>query len=158
MILLYWTTTLLLPMTKTMLTWHMLRRALLQWKEVSMMTAQMRKRGQMPKKMSAASSAVSKRTATYVSREREERDLPKISTFPSAPKSGKQRANRRPLSPIRPPSFTSGGSSRGGININHEKKNTKKQTKKTTKKVIWKHHLLKIINMAHSYITQWNCS
>ena len=40
---------LLLPMTKTMLTWHMLRQALLQWKEVSIMT-QMRKQGQMPKR------------------------------------------------------------------------------------------------------------
>ena len=50
MIQLYWTTTLLLPMTKTMLTWHMLPQALLQWKEVSMMTAQMRNQGQMPKR------------------------------------------------------------------------------------------------------------
>ena len=40
-------------------------------------------------------------------------------TFPSTPKSGEQRANRRFLSPIRPPSFTSEGSSRG--NSDHEK-------------------------------------
>ena len=73
------------------------------------------------KKMSAASSPASMRTDTYVSKEREEGDLPKISTFPSAPKSGEQRANGRSLSPIRPPSFTSGGSSRRGINTNHEK-------------------------------------
>ena len=50
MIQLYWTTTLLLPMTKTMLTWHMLPQALLLWKEVSMMTAQMKNQGQMPKR------------------------------------------------------------------------------------------------------------
>ena len=37
------------------------------------------------------------------------------------PKSGEQRANGRSLSPIRPPSFTSGGSLRRGINTNHEK-------------------------------------
>ena len=73
------------------------------------------------KKMSAASSPAGMRTDTYVSKEREEGDLPKISTFPSAAKSGEQRANGRSLSPIRPPSFTSGGSSRRGINTNHEK-------------------------------------
>ena len=66
------------------------------------------------KKMSAASSPASMRTDTYVSKEREEGDLPKISTFPSAPKSGEQRANGRSLSPIRPPSFTS-GVPRGGV-------------------------------------------
>ena len=69
-------------------------------------------------KMSAASSPASKRPDTAVSKEREG-DLPRISTFPSTPKSGEQRANMRSLSPIRPPSFTSGGSSRG--NGNHEK-------------------------------------
>ena len=71
------------------------------------------------KKMSAASSPASKRPDTAVSKEREGRDLPRISTFPSAPKSGEQRANGR--SPIRPPSFTSGGSSGGGTNNNHKK-------------------------------------
>ena len=60
------------------------------------------------KKMSAASSPASMRPDTAVSKEREGRDLPRISNFPSAPKSGKQRANGRSLSPIRPPSFTSG--------------------------------------------------
>ena len=45
------------------------------------------------KKMSAATSPASMRTDTYVSKEREKGDLPKISTFPSAPKSGEQRAN-----------------------------------------------------------------
>ena len=72
-------------------------------------------------KMSAASSLASMRPDTAVSKEREGRDLPRISTFPSAPKSGEQRANGRSLSPIRPPSFTSGGSSGGGTNINHKK-------------------------------------
>ena len=61
------------------------------------------------KKMSAASSPASMRPDTAVSKEREGRDLPRISTFPSAPKSGEQRANGRCLSPIRPPSFNSGG-------------------------------------------------
>ena len=42
------------------------------------------------KKMSAASSPASMRPDTAVSKEREERDLPRISTFPSAPKSGEQ--------------------------------------------------------------------
>ena len=46
----YWTPTLLLPMMKIMLTCNMLLQALLQWKEVSMMTAQMRNQGQMPKR------------------------------------------------------------------------------------------------------------
>ena len=59
------------------------------------------------KKMSAASSPASIRPDTAVSKEREGH-LPRISTFPSAPKSGEQRANRRSLSPIRPQSFTSG--------------------------------------------------
>ena len=63
------------------------------------------------KKMSAASSPASKRPDTAVSKEREGRDLPRISTFPSAPKPGEQRANRRSLSPIHPPSFTGGGGS-----------------------------------------------
>ena len=65
------------------------------------------------KKMSAASSPASMRPDTAVSKEREGRNLPRISTFPSAPKSGEQRANGRCLSPIRPPSFTSGGGLRG---------------------------------------------
>ena len=75
------------------------------------------------KKMSPASSPASKRPDTAVSKEREGRDLPRISTFPSAPKSGEQRANGRSLSPIRPPSFNSGGrgSSGGGTNNNHKK-------------------------------------
>ena len=72
------------------------------------------------KKMSAASSPASKRPDTAVSKEREGRDLPKISTFPSAPKSGEQRANGRCLSPIRHPSFNSGGTSGGGTNNNHK--------------------------------------
>ena len=46
----YWTPTLLLPMMKIMLTCNMLLQAPLQWKEVSMMTAQMRNQGQMPKR------------------------------------------------------------------------------------------------------------
>ena len=46
----YWTPTLLLPMMKIMLTCNMLLQALPQWKEVSMMTAQMRNQGQMPKR------------------------------------------------------------------------------------------------------------
>ena len=70
------------------------------------------------KKMSAASFLACKRPDTAVSKEREG-DLPRISTFPSAPKSGEQMDNRISLSPIRPPSFNSGGSSRG--NNNHEK-------------------------------------
>ena len=52
------------------------------------------------KKMSAASSPASKRPDTTVSKEREGGHLPRISTFPSTPKSGEQRANRS-LSPIR---------------------------------------------------------
>ena len=86
------------------------------------------------KKMSAASSPASMRPDTAVSKEREGRDLPRISTFPSAPKSGEQRANGRCLSPIRPPSFTSGG---GGevlttiINPLHHQN-------PSTKKVMWK--------------------
>ena len=72
------------------------------------------------KKMSAASSPASKWPDTAVSKEREGRDLPRISTFPSAPKSGEQRANGRCLSPIRPPSFNSGGTSGGGTNNNHK--------------------------------------
>ena len=84
------------------------------------------------KKMSAASSPASMRPDTAVSKEREGRDLPRISTFPSAPKSGEQRANRRSLSPIRPPSFTSGGSSRG--NSNHE--NPHRHQKPNPKKVM----------------------
>ena len=50
MIQLYWTPTLLFPMMKIILTCNMLLQALLQWKEVSMMTAQMRNQGQMPKR------------------------------------------------------------------------------------------------------------
>ena len=65
------------------------------------------------KKMSAASSPASMRPDTAVSKEREGRDLPRISTFPSAPKSGEQRANGRCLSPIRPPKFYFGGDLRG---------------------------------------------
>ena len=57
------------------------------------------------KKMSAPSSPASKLPDTAVSKEREGRDLPRISTIPSAPKSGEQRANKRSLSPIRPPKF-----------------------------------------------------
>ena len=72
------------------------------------------------KKMSAASSPASMRPDTAVSKEREGRDLPRISTFPSAPKSGEQRANGRCLSPIRSPSFNSGGTSGGGTNNNHK--------------------------------------
>ena len=91
------------------------------------------------KKMSAASSPASMRTDTYVSKEREEGDLPKISTFPSAPKSGEQRANGRSFSSIRPPSFTSGGSSRRGININHEKPPPPPPPKPGTIKTATKH-------------------
>ena len=72
------------------------------------------------KKMSAASSPASMRPDTAVSKKREGRDLPRISTFPSAPKLGEQRANGRCLSPIRPPSFNSGGTSGGGTNNNHK--------------------------------------
>ena len=90
-------------------------------------------------KMSAASSPASIRTDTYVSKDREEWDLPKISTFPSAPKSGEQRANMRSLLHIRPPSFSSGVSSRVGTNINHEKPPPPQKKKK----VMWKHHILK---------------
>ena len=72
-----------------------------------------------PIKKSASSSTTSVQTDTQVSKERGREDLTKISSFPSAPRSGEQRANRTSLSPIRPPSFTSGGSSRG--NSNHEK-------------------------------------
>ena len=57
------------------------------------------------KKTSAPSSPASKRPDTAVSKERERRDLPRNSTFPSAPKSGEQKANRRSFSPIRPPKF-----------------------------------------------------
>ena len=46
----HWTPTLLLPMMKIMLTCNMLLQAPLQWKEVLMMTAQMRNQGQMPKR------------------------------------------------------------------------------------------------------------
>ena len=106
------------------------------------------------KKMSAASSPASMQTDTYVSKEREEGDLPKISTFPSAPKSWEQRANGRSLSPIRPPSFTLGGSSRKGININHEKPPPPPKLKEGHVKTL---SLKKIINMAHNYIIQWNC-
>ena len=73
------------------------------------------------KKMSAASSPASMQPDTAVSKEREGRDLPRISTFPSAPKSGEQRANGRSLSPIRPPSFNLGGVLGGGANNNHKK-------------------------------------
>ena len=65
-----------------------------------------------PIKKSASSSPAGKRSGTHVSRERGREDLAKISSFPSAPRSGEQRAKRGSLSPIRPPSFTSGGSSR----------------------------------------------
>ena len=56
------------------------------------------------KKMSAASSLASKWPDTAVSKEREG-DLSRISTFPSAPKSGEQRANMISLYPIRPLKF-----------------------------------------------------
>ena len=97
------------------------------------------------KKMSAASSPASMRPDTALSKEREGRDLPRISTFPTAPKSGEQRANGRSLSPIRPPSFTSGGgggggSSGGGTNNNHEK--PPPPPNPNTKKVMWKQQLL----------------
>ena len=71
-----------------------------------------------PIKKSASSSPAGKRPGTHVSRERG-RELAKISSFPSTPRSGEQRANRGSLSPIRPPSFNSGGSSRR--TYNHEK-------------------------------------
>ena len=71
-----------------------------------------------PIKKSASSSTTNVQTDTQVSKERGREDLAKIS-FPSTPRSGEQRANRTSLSPIRPPSFNSGGSSRG--NSNHEK-------------------------------------
>ena len=96
------------------------------------------------KKMSASSPA-SMRPDTAL--EREGGDLPRISTFPSAPKSGEQRANGRSLSPIRPPSFTSGGggggggSSGGGTNNNHKKSPLHHQNP-NTKKVMWKQQLL----------------
>ena len=64
-----------------------------------------------PNKKSASSSPASKRTGTHVSRERGREDPPKISSFPSTPRTGDRRANRGSLSPIRPPSTTSGGSS-----------------------------------------------
>ena len=70
-------------------------------------------------KKSASSSTTNVQTDTQVLKERGREDLAKISSFPSAPRSGEQRANRTSLSPIRRPSFTSGGSSRG--NSNHEK-------------------------------------
>ena len=89
------------------------------------------------KKMSAASSPASKRPDTAVSKEREG-DLPRISTFPSAPKSGEQRANRRSLSPIRPQSFTSGGNL-GEIVI---MKSPHRHQNPNTKKVMWKQQLL----------------
>ena len=72
-----------------------------------------------PIKKSASSSTTSVQKDTQVSKERGREDLAKISSFPSAPRSGEQRTHRISLSPIRPPSFTSGGSSRG--NSNHEK-------------------------------------
>ena len=64
-----------------------------------------------PNKKSASSSPASKRTGTHVSREKGREDQPKISSFPSIPRTGDRRANRRSLSHIRPPSITSGGSS-----------------------------------------------
>ena len=101
--------------------------------------------------MSAANSPASKRPGTAVSKERGG-DLPRISTFPSAPKSGEQRINRRSLSPIRPPSFTSGGSSKG--NSNHEKPPPPPIPKP---KESQNSNSYKIMNMAHNYIIQWNC-
>ena len=91
------------------------------------------------KKMSAASSPASMRPDTAVSKEREGRDLPRISTFPSAPKSGEQRANGRCLSPIRPPSFNSGGPQGEVLTtiinpLHHQNP--------STKKVMWKQQLL----------------
>ena len=64
-----------------------------------------------PNKKSASSSPASKRTGTHVSREKGREDPPKISSFPSTPRTGDRRANRRSLSPICPPSITLGGSS-----------------------------------------------
>ena len=113
------------------------------------------------KKMSAASSPASMRPDTAVSKEREGRDLPRISTFPSAPKSGEQRANGRSLSPIRPPSFTSGGP-RGEVLTLIIKSPPTTTTTTTTKtqtqrKSCENSNSYKIINMAHNYIIPWNC-
>ena len=107
------------------------------------------------KKMSAASSPASMRPDTAVSKEREGRDLPRISTFPSAPKSGEQRANGRCVSPIRPPSFNSGGTSGGGTNNNHKPPPPPKT--QAQRKLCENSNSYKIINMAHNYIIQWNC-
>ena len=72
------------------------------------------------KKMSAASSPASMQTDTYVSKEREEGDLPKISTFPPPLYQG----NRGPMGDLcllfALQVLLRGGSSRRGINTNHE--------------------------------------
>ena len=100
------------------------------------------------KKMSAASSQASMRPDTAVSKEREGRDLPRISTFPSAPKSGEQRANGRSLSPIRPRSFTLGGGGGGGGGgprgevLTTIIKSPLHHQNPSTKKVMWKQQLL----------------
>ena len=92
-----------------------------------------------PNKISASSSPASKRTGTHVSRERGREDPLKISSFPSTPRTGDRRANRGSLSPIRPPSITSGGSSnnREKPKLPPKPQESRVKTATLTKSYIW---------------------
>ena len=145
--ILYWTTTLLLPMTKTMLTWHMLPQALLQWKEVSTMTAQMKNQGQMPKRcLLLAPRLVSGQTQLCQKRGEEETCQGSPPSLPPL-----NQGNRGPMGDLyllfALQFFSSGGGGGGGgcprvevlitiIKSPHHHQN------RNSKKVMWKQQLL----------------